>query len=230
MRAGHTEMSLLKNLTVIAVLTVMAACGAPDAQRASVGTTASEPIAVPAEIGALASLDPETSRNIADLTASILAMSSGIDPEEAARAARIAYEYTAVLKAQYQITDPPIIHNMKVNRGTKPRGLCWHWAEDMENRLKAENFQTLDLHRAIANYDNWRLEHSTAIVSAKGARMEQGMVLDPWRYGGRLFWDTVQDDTRYNWTEREEVFAWKRARGLLTVRYITAAGVEITNP
>jgi len=126
----------------------------------------------------------EVSRNVAALTAGILALSDQIDPEEAARAARIAYAHTAELKVQYQITDGPLAHNIKVNNGTKPRGLCWHWAEDMEKRLKAENFQTLQLHRAIANYDNWRLEHSTAIISLRGASMYQGMVLDPWRKGG----------------------------------------------
>lgn len=215
---------------VTGLVALLAACGAPDAQRATVGALPSDPVAVPEDVGALAGLDPETSRNIADLTAGILALSAGIDPEEAARAAKIAYEYTAVLKAQYQITDPPILHNMKVNRGTKPRGLCWHWAEDMENRLKAENFQTLGLHRAIANYDNWKLEHSTAIIGPTGGDIYAGMVLDPWRYGGRLFWETVPKDTRYNWTPREEVFAWKRERGLLTVRYVNAAGVEIPNP
>ncbi|WP_371224435.1 hypothetical protein [Roseovarius sp. 2305UL8-3] len=166
----------------------------------------------------------EAASDVADLTASILALSPGIDPEEAARAARISYEHTARLRREYQITDGPLLHNIKVNNGTKPRGLCWHWAEDMEKRLKIENFQTLDLHRAIANYDNWRLEHSTTIVSAKGASMYDGIVLDPWRKGGVLTWKAVRADTRYKWTPRADVFEWKRERGLLTTRYVTAAG------
>jgi hypothetical protein len=166
----------------------------------------------------------EVSRDVAELTAGLLAMSADIDPQEAARAARIAYSHTATLKEAYQITDGPLIHNIKVNNGTKPRGLCWHWAEDMETRLGSENFETLELHRAIANYDNWRLEHSTVIISAKGDSMYDGMVLDPWRKGGTLFWEGVRADRRYNWTPRQEVFDWKRERGLLTVRYVTAAG------
>lgn len=215
----------MRHMLAVAALALISACGqAPDAQRQSVQTLPAQP--APQPLG----VDPAFNQNVADLTAGILALQAGIDPEEAARAAKIAYDYTAVLKQQYQITDHPIVHNMKVNRGTKPRGLCWHWAEDMENRLKAENFQTLDLHRAIANYDNWRLEHSTAIISAKGGTMASGMVLDPWRYGGKLFWETVAKDKRYNWTERQEVFAWKRERGLLTVRYVTAAGGAADGP
>ena len=54
--------------------------------------------------------------------------------------------------------------------------------------------------------------------------MEDGIVLDPWRKGGELFWSPVLEDKRYDWTPRQEVFDWKRERGLLTVRYVEAAG------
>ena len=145
----------------------------------------------------------------------ILALGPGIDPAEAARAAELAYAYTAQLAEEYQITDPPLIHNTKVNMGIKPRGLCWHWAEDMETRLKAENFDTLTMHRAIANADNpFLIDHSTAIIARAGDDWDDGIVLDPWRFGGRLFWDEVEDDTRYKWVARDVVFEQKRARAL----------------
>ena len=88
------------------------------------------------------------------LPSNCAALATDIDPDEADRAARIAYSHTAQLAQEYQITDPPLIHNAKVNKGLRPRGLCWHWAEDIERRLLQENFQTLTLHRAIANADN----------------------------------------------------------------------------
>jgi hypothetical protein len=150
--------------------------------------------------------------DVARLEAAILALGDDVDPEEAARAARIAFEHTAVLKREYRITDSAIVHNMKVNAGLRPRGLCWHWAEDIENRLAAEQFETLELHRAIANADNpILLDHSTAIVSAKGDAFDEGIVLDPWRYGGTLFWSPLLQDTRYEWVERSVVFAQRRA-------------------
>ena len=212
-------------LASICVAAALGACSAPETQRQ---VPPSE--ALNASVQPLPSNAPQTqaeSPQVAALAAGILAMSDRIDPQEALRAARISYQHTAVLKAEYQITDGPLLHNIKVNRGDKPRGLCWHWAEDLETRLKAENFQTLQLHRAIANYDNWRLEHSTAIISVAGASMYDGMVLDPWRKGGRLFWERVRADKRYNWTPRLEVFEWKRARGLLTTRYVNQAGVPV---
>lgn len=148
------------------------------------------------------------SQRIAMLQAEILALGPGIDPAEAARAAQIAFDYSAHLKTEYEITDPPLIHNTKVNMGIKPRGLCWHWAEDMEIRLSQEGFRTLQMHRAIANDQHPILiAHSTAVISRRGDSMEQGIVLDPWRYGGTLFFGTVVEDTRYPWLPRQEVIA-----------------------
>lgn len=150
---------------------------------------------------------------VRELAMNIQAMNPVVDPEEAQRAARIAYEYTVVLAKQYQITDPPLIHNTKVNMGIKPRGLCYQWADDIEKRLEQENFKTLDLHRAIANADNpFRLEHSTAIISAMGDDMYGGIVLDPWRLGGRLYWDQTVEDTKYNWLPRDVVMEQKRRK------------------
>ena len=214
----------VRPFAALAVLLIAAACAAPDAQRQAL--PADTQVAALQSVAAGVGTEVQAPE-VAALAAGILAMSDLIDPAEAQRAAQIAYEHTATLKAQYRITDGPLIHNIKVNRGDKPRGLCWHWAEDMQTRLNAENFKTLELHRAIANYDNWRLEHSTAIISVRGASMYDGMVLDPWRKGGTLFWERVREDTRYNWTPRLEVFDWKRERGLLTVRYVTEAGVPI---
>ncbi|RBW59076.1 hypothetical protein [Ruegeria sp. A3M17] len=152
-----------------------------------------------------------TGDEVQRLATEIRSLGPDIDPEEADRAARIAYSYTAQLVQEYEITDPPLIHNAKVNKGLRPRGLCWHWAEDIERRLKKENFLTLDLHRAIANADNqFRIDHSTAIISRKGETMYDGVVLDPWRYGGVLFWSPLVEDTKYEWVPRSVVLEKRR--------------------
>ncbi|MEM9970614.1 MAG: hypothetical protein AAF762_05900 [Pseudomonadota bacterium] len=157
--------------------------------------------------------DPVTEADVAALAKSIAALGPDVDPDEARRAAEIAFSYTRELAIAYEIVDPPLVHNTKVNMGVKPRGLCWHWAEDMENRLDAEGFETLAMERAIANaFNDWLIDHSTAIIVARGDGFEDGIVLDPWRWGGHLFWDETADDTRYDWVGREEVFARKRAR------------------
>ncbi|MEM7720318.1 MAG: hypothetical protein AAF222_14060 [Pseudomonadota bacterium] len=137
-------------------------------------------------------------------------MRPDVDADEAARAARIAFDHTRALAIQYQITDPPLIHNTKVNLGLKPRGLCWHWAEDIERRLDAESFETLEMNRAIAEGRGLRIDHSTAIISAAGDGFSRGVVLDPWRNGGELFFAPVLEDTRFNWEAREIVLGRRR--------------------
>jgi predicted small lipoprotein YifL len=151
---------------------------------------------------------PAPPDEVSRLAAAIAALGPEVDRDEARRAAEISYAHTHRLAREYKITDPPIIHNTKVNLGIKPRGLCWHWARDMEERLAQERFETLDLHRAVANADNaFRLEHSTAVVSARGAAYDDGIALDPWRKGGRLTWVPVREDRAYKWQPRNEVVA-----------------------
>ncbi|MEI4197160.1 hypothetical protein [Roseovarius sp. E0-M6] len=154
-----------------------------------------------------------TPDEVSQLATAIRALGPDVDPEEADRAAQVAFAQSRNLAIQYEIEDPPLVHNSKVNMGLKPRGLCYHWAKDMEWRLRDEQFETLVMHRAIANADNpFRIEHSTAIISARGDDMYDGIVLDPWRKGGPLFWDETRDDTRYAWVPRDIVMEQKRKR------------------
>lgn len=197
-RAGHRTMEagifarLLFVLPLLAVLSA-AGCAAPG-----------EPPPADAEIAALArqieGLGPE------------------VDPEEAARAARIAVEHPRELARDWGITDPPLLHNVKVNFGLRPRGLCWHWAKDLEERLEEEGFRTLDVHRAIATPDMpFGGDHSTAIISARGYPMQDGIVLDPWRGGGVLHWMPTLSDPDYTWRPRTVVLH-KKERHILRHR------------
>lgn len=152
------------------------------------------------------------SEDVAALARTLAALSPDVDPAEAQRAAAVTYAYVDQLVIEYEIEDGPLIHNTKVNTGLKPRGLCWHWAHDIRARLALEGFKTLELHSAIANHNTILLEHSTTILSARGAPFDEGILLDPWRKGGVLTWMKVRDDARYDWWERQKVFDWKRAR------------------
>lgn len=159
-------------------------------------------------------LPPEVAqRRISDLNRDLLALDGEIDASEAQRAARIAIEYTQQLALEYEITGSPIVHNLLVNLGAKPRGLCVDWTSDLLARLQQEHFYSLDLHWGIANYENaFRLEHSTVIVSARGDTLYRGLVLDPWRHSGHLFWVPTLQDPEYEWRPQAEIHAMKRER------------------
>ncbi len=152
-------------------------------------------------------------QRIGELHRAILALGDDIDAGEARQAARVAIEYSLQLAREYEITDSAILHNIKVNLGLKPRGLCVDWTRDLLARLKHEKFRSLDLHWAVANYERaFRLEHSTVIVSARGESLEQGLVLDPWRYSGELYWSPTLLDKDYSWKPQGEILALKKQR------------------
>jgi hypothetical protein len=152
-------------------------------------------------------------QRIADLQLAILSLDDSVDRSEAQHAATIAIEYPLQLAREYQVTDPPLLHNMKVNLGVKPRGLCVDWTADLLARLREEHFHSLDLHWGIANYENaFRLEHSTVIISARDQDLQQGLVLDPWRHSGQLFWAKTTEDPTYRWYPQAEIHQQKRAR------------------
>jgi hypothetical protein len=157
---------------------------------------------------------PATDQEIAQLAQAIAGLSPDVDPAEARQAARMAFAESQRLTGVYQITDPPLIHNTKVNAGIRPRGLCYHWAEDLERHLSSAGFDSLEITRAIANARNpLVIDHSTAVIIPRGAPMQAGIVLDPWRYGGRLFWAPVMADPRYRWEPRAQVLRARKRRG-----------------
>lgn len=150
-------------------------------------------------------------QRIRDLTQTILNLDDRIDAGEAQRAARISIEYSQELARQYEIASSPVMHNLLVNLGFKSRGLCVDWTADLLTRLKQERFYSLDLHWAIANYETtFSLEHSTVVISAQGDSINQGLVLDPWRYSGELFWAPTLEDSGYVWKPQAEIHALKR--------------------
>ena len=147
--------------------------------------------------------DPEVAahfervRELGDLIAEL---GPDVDPTEARRVAEAATMLPLELATDYRLTSPPITHNMLVNMGMRPRGLCTHFAEDMLRRLDAMQLDTLDLYWAVAYpRRRFRLEHSSAVVTARGEPFESGVVLDAWRDSGELFFAPVAEDTRYAW-------------------------------
>ncbi|UWQ62790.1 hypothetical protein K3723_00320 [Leisingera caerulea] len=166
-----------------------------------------------ASLAGCATTPAATRNNVEELSVALQSMAPEVDPAEARRAAEIAYSYSAQLAEQYNVTTSPILHNTLVNTGVKERGVCVHYAEDMQARLNQENFRTLSMLRAIAEpKSDFRIDHSTAVIAAKGDDIYAGVVLDPWRYGGKLYWSATTEDPRYDWEPRMEVLRRKYAR------------------
>jgi hypothetical protein len=62
-----------------------------------------------------------------------------------------------------------------------------------------KKLKTFDLWWGVAYKGNaWR-EHSTLVMTAKGKPFDSGILLDPWRNSGELFWSRVPQDDDYPW-------------------------------
>jgi len=152
-------------------------------------------------------------QRIDELSLALMALGDDIDNGEARRAATIAIEYPLQLAQEYKVSDPPLVHNVLVNLGIKERGLCVDWTSDLMTRLYEERFRSFELHWAVANYESaFRIEHSTVVISARGDSLQQGLVLDPWRYSGYTFWAKTPQDAEYDWKPHADIQALKRQR------------------
>ena len=148
----------------------------------------------------VANMTPELQSNIKALETALISMSPNtISPAEAKAVAYDAYVYPMYLANDWNLTTPPLTHNTLRNFDKRKAGLWVDWARAMRARMRSKHLKTFDLYWGIAYQGNaWR-EHSTLIVTAKGKPFSSGIILDPWRDSGRLFWSRIPNDQRYPW-------------------------------
>ncbi len=150
-------------------------------------------------------LSTEQKKSMSQLSQAIKNLGPNISPQEATIVAHDSIVYSMILANKYELTYPPLWHNVLVNSKKRPRGLCYHWQRDLMAHMKKKNLQTLDIIEGVAyEKDYWR-EHNTMVVTAKGQPFGTGIVLDPWRESGILAWSKVKDD-KYPWKLR----VWKK--------------------
>jgi hypothetical protein len=150
------------------------------------------------------------------LRANIAALSPGVDPEEAARVAAIAYTTGRDLKKEWHVTWPPGLQNFLVNTKQRKGGLCFQFAERLLLRLAQQKWDTLEFHWA-ESFERTASEHNVILVTAKGQPFSRGIILDNWRYGGRLVWGFAVDDPHYQWHENKPQYLKVLARRAVPV-------------
>ena len=149
--------------------------------------------------GSLASGKAELNRQkVESLQADLAALNQKADQKEARQVAEVAVTYSNQLAKEYQLVRPAVLHNVLIRLGLKDRGLCYHWTEDLLNRLQALDLRSYQLHWGVAHRGSDLREHNSVVITAWGQTFEKGMVLDPWRNSGDLFWALIETD-RYPW-------------------------------
>jgi len=146
----------------------------------------------------------------------LAALSPNVRRDEAQLIARYAYNTGRELKREWRVAWPPGFHNFLVNTGARKGGLCFQWATEFLLRLDALKLETVELHWA-ESFERTASEHNVIVVTARGQPFHRGILLDNWRYGGRLIWGPVTGDREYQWKENKAEAA-RRLTG--TFRYV----------
>ncbi len=151
--------------------------------------------------GNLKELPPDTVKKIDLLQHDLVVLDKSTDPAEARRLAETGVVYSLYLADEYRLVKQPHLHNILVNLGIKKRGLCFQWAEDLMKEFKTLDLKTFNLYEAVADKGKKFREHNTIVVTAKGKDFFEGIILDPWRDSGDLYWISVKED-KYHWEKR----------------------------
>ena len=148
---------------------------------------------------------------ILSLRQKLMALGPEVNPDDADDLAGTAVRYSEELAREYEMARPIEVHNVMVNMGLRKGGLCYQLADEMFVKLRDMNLYSFDLYRAIADKDDIWHEHNTVVVTARGQPFETGVVLDPWRYAGKLRFIRVADD-HHPWKIRPRQGSYEPAR------------------
>lgn len=142
----------------------------------------------------------------AQLRTKLAMLSPTVRVDEAEKLALCAYKTSRRLAREYRVVFPPALNNILINTGGRKRGLCYQWTEDLLHELDALKLETLELHWGEA-FARTFSENNGVVVTARGQPFRQGIVLDAWRYQGRLYWGPVRKDPEgYPWKENKAQF------------------------
>lgn len=144
-----------------------------------------------------------TPQRVSALSNDLMQLGDGIDYQEARIFAYESLLYPRTLAERYGLVYPPTFHNFLINTGIKDRGLCYQWSEDMITHLKGLHPHSFDLRWGVANKGAFD-EHNSVVVVAKGKPFQTGILIDPWRKSGELYWTKLGDDPEYKWVENLE--------------------------
>lgn len=149
-----------------------------------------------------------------ELARALLLLGPGVEEAEARQLAVIAYAYPRELARGYGRRLSGLAARRGVALDFKTPALCRDWAERFETRLRQERFRTLEVQlvispaRVIAP-----VEHSAVVATVPGQPVQSGILLDPCRHEGALYWIPAGEDGFFDWRPRLEVLleqSWGR--------------------
>jgi len=136
-------------------------------------------------------------RRIMRFAADLSALSPSVSRSEALKLAKCAQLSMNELRRDYRVVWPPVLQIVLIYYRYRDQGYCFQWTDSLYARMKSLKLRTLDVDRAIA-YEDGRSENNCVVVKARGRPLREALVIDGWRYSGRLAWLPVSKD-HYPW-------------------------------
>ena len=152
---------------------------------------------------ACSTTSPSLSKTSNSLSILLQSLATGISQTEADTLAHEIYQETEKLREKFDPISEPHINNFLINVGVKEQGLCYQWSDALYLHFKKKNYEHFTFHLLVADKGKYFSEHNVMVVVAKGKPVMDGVIVDPWRKPGELYFSKVKDDTQYNWSHRK---------------------------
>lgn len=144
----------------------------------------------------------EKEQRIQALAIELRQLAPNSTPQAAQQLAETAVNRAEQLRTEYGVTLAPWLHNIEVNSGIKPRGLCFHYAKDLAVAVQPQLSPYWQMYRVQAR-PKQLLEHNAIVITRKGDDWKNGIVLDAWRNAGVLYFGDVMAD-KYPWQLKKQ--------------------------
>lgn len=139
---------------------------------------------------------------VIQLSTLLRSLDSSIPQSEAMQLSQDIFHKTQRLAKEFELTSPPVFHNFLVTVGLREKGLCYHWSDALYAYLSEKEYASFEFHLAGANIGEYFYEHNALVVVEKGGNVKKGIIIDPWRDSGKLYFSKVEEDSKYKWKHR----------------------------
>ncbi len=120
-----------------------------------------------------------------------------------------SYKAAAAIARSYEPRLPGWLNNRLVNSrfNLQERGLCWHYQHDMYRELRRRKLTFFRVGCCVRDRGRGS-EHNCVFVAAKDSPWPQVVILDAWRYNGRLKLLTREEFLMDDWQEDTMSESW----------------------
>jgi len=154
--------------------------------------------------GCVVTAPPVSQTKIAQLSKLLQSLDQNIPSREAMHLSQDIFHETQKLTKEFELTYPPLFHNSLVNIGIREKGLCYHWSDALYAYFLQKEYPHFEFHLVGANIGEYFSEHNALVIMEKNGSIKNGILIDPWRDSGKLYFSRVVEDKKYQWKHREK--------------------------